>query len=188
MRTPIIALTAMPARDKKIQSFLNNKIFDECIHKPFDALHMQKILDAVVGEKKIVSSFPKADIASSPNEKLVLNIEKVLPIFSNDIGAYKELFNDFFAALPERIKKLRENENAGDWKKLSVLAHNLTGVTRNFGVEKISALAEKLDEMATQENASLVHCLIDKIAEGVPELEEVYSTLITREIEQSIRE
>ncbi len=187
-RTPIIALTAMPARDKKIQSFLDNKIFDECIHKPFDALHLQKILNAIAGEKKTVSSSPKADIASSSDEKLVLNIEKMLPIFSNDMGAYKELFNDFFAALPERIKKLRESENIGDWKKLSVLAHNLTGVTRNFGAEKISALAEELDEMAAQENASLAHCLIAKIAEGVPELEEVYSTLITRDVEQSIRE
>ncbi len=187
-QTPIIALTAMSSRDKKVQNFLDNKILSGCIQKPFDTKQIEEMLNVVAQKKEIGLGVLKTDVTPSSNGKLVLNIEKVLPVFNNDMDAYVVLFDAFFATLPGRIKKLQQSENAGDWKKLSILAHNLTGVTRNFGAEKLSVLAEELDERAAHEDAYLVHNLIDKIEECIPELKEIYSTLIKREMRQSIRE
>ncbi len=178
-RTPIIALTALPSRDAKLQNYLDKGLFNECIQKPFSVPRIHEILKAVAEKKEIGEIFTNIETVE-PDGENILNIEKVLPIFDYDVKAYQQLFSEFLLGLPERIKKARELEQDGDWKSLSIYAHNLTGIARNFGAERLAFLAELLDREAAQSNNSYALELIERIRESVPELEETFFLAIEK--------
>lgn len=176
-QVPIIVLTALSSHDEKLQHYLEEGLIDECIHKPFDVSQIKKILASVANKEKI--KLPAASIRDNSNsgEVLVLDIEKVLPIFGNDMEKYNELFDDFLNALPERIKKMRQSEQKSDWTNLSVLAHNLTGIARNFGADQLSVLAIQLDERSKQADAREAHRLLDEITENISVLVRAFDSV-----------
>ena len=180
--TPIIALTALPSRVEKMQDYLDRGMFDDCIHKPFDIETIQEILIAVAEQKESGQKLTRSTNHTPANGSMILNVKKVLPIFGNDIEMYKELFDKFFATLPERLENIKKSEEIFDWKNLSIFAHNLTGVTRSFGAEKISALAEELDRVAAQENATAVQRLVEEIDKCVPELAQASISLTQKDL------
>ena len=180
-QTPIVALTALPSRDQRLQDFLDRGMFNECIQKPFNAAQLQEILSAVADKKEFGSRLDEFALGQGRQEMLILNVEKVMPIFGGDMDTYKELFGEFLDGLPERVESMKRAEAESDWKSLSRLAHNMTGITRNFGTEKLSALSQELDAEAANENTSVIHDLIGKIADCVPELNAAYKSLAARD-------
>jgi CheY-like chemotaxis protein len=179
-KTPIVALTALPSRNEKLQDFLDRGMFTRCIHKPFDVSQIEEILNAIKENKQERVSFTSVPTKQEVTEKPVINIEKVMPIFGDDMDVYEGLFNEFLRSLPERVANIQQSEKKRDWKQLSRLGHNLTGITRNFGAEKLSDLAEQLDNEAGKGHASVVQHLVNEIAECVPELKDAYAVLIAK--------
>lgn len=171
-KTSIVALTALPSRDERLQDFLERKMFNGCIHKPFDRAQISEILSAASNQKEFHVVFTEKDLSAI--EALTLNYQKALVIFDNDITAYKKLLKEFLDGVPQRIADIQVTRNVADWKKLAVLGHNLTGVARNFGAEKLSKLAEELDNASTETSAKLVDNAIAEIKEELPKLQQAY--------------
>lgn len=183
-RTPMVALTALPSRDKQLQDFLDRGMFDECIHKPFNAQQIEEILRSVTLNKEIRTE-PKAFVESDMGENVerrVLAPEKVLPIFNSDLATYKRLLAPFMDGLPARIEEMKIAASSDDWATLSRAGHNLKGLAGNFGAESLSFLAEQLDIKAGKQDKESVQYLIQEIKACALELEAARASLMTKNL------
>jgi len=173
-QTPIVALTALSTYHKKLQDYLNNGLINDCIYKPFETIRIEQIIASIRTGKGIALTEYSHTTQMDPDKASILETKNILPFFSNDPEKYRQLFRDFLQTLPERIMKMKQSEQEQDWKSLSTLAHNLTGIAENFGAMKLSVLARQLDNEAGEKNMTVAHELLEKIEENIPALQESF--------------
>jgi PAS domain S-box-containing protein len=75
-----------------------------------------------------------------------LAVERALDRFSNDRDFYYNLLEEFLLSLPDRLSEMKVSLEKGEAQNLSYLAHNLKGVSANFGADELSQLSAALDE------------------------------------------
>jgi len=147
---PIVALTAYTMQREAQQCFEAG--MDDYISKPLQVNRLFQLIEFLVNKNsRADSGFTIGSAETQPAEVQVLDVERALPIFGDDMALYRELFGDFIRSLPEKLSKLREEADSNDWKKLSLYAHNLKGVAANFGAMQLSALASMLDQQSREE-------------------------------------
>ena len=176
--SPIVALTASSTEHKKLQELLSEGLISDLIYKPFEKKHIERIVETIQAEKKASFTSISQKAPVNPNDAPVLETQNILPLFSNSPEKYKQLFDEFLQTLPERIEKMKECEETEDWKSLSMLAHNLTGVAANFGALKLSALAYQLDKDAGEKKMPKIHGFIEDIEKNVTPLQQAFSLAV----------
>ena len=176
--SPIVALTASSTEHKKLQELLSEGLISDLIYKPFEKKHIERIVETIQAEKKASFTSISQKAPVNPNDAPVLETQNILPLFSNSPEKYKQLFDEFLQTLPERIEKMKECEEKEDWKSLSTLAHNLTGVAANFGALKLSALAYQLDKDAGEKKMPKIHGFIEDIEKNVTPLQQAFSLAV----------
>lgn len=177
--SPIVALTASSTEHKKLQELLSEELINDCIYKPFEKKHIETIVDTIHAEKKASVIGISQEAPVDPNDAPVLETQNILPLFSNSPEKYKLLFDEFLQTLPERIEKMKACEEKEDWKSLSILAHNLTGVAANFGALKLSALAYQLDKDSGEKKTPQIHGFIEAIEKNVAPLQQAFGLAVT---------
>ena len=75
----------------------------------------------------------------------LLDIDSILPRFSNDRTFYKNILEEFAIALPMRSFEIQEALETQDFNKISYLAHGLKGLAANVGAMQIAQIASQID-------------------------------------------
>ena len=130
---------------------------DEYLSKPLQVNRVFQLIEFLVSKKKKQTApLPTLPVKKEQVDVQVLDTERALPIFGNDMALYKELFGEFIHSLPEKLSQLREDLNNDDLKALSLHAHNLKGLSANFGAMQLSGLAATLDTQCKDGQHELV--------------------------------
>ncbi len=150
---PIVALTAYTMQREAQKCFEAG--MDEYISKPLQVNRLFQLIEFHANKNSKKDSTTVESAGGEQPEIKVLDLEKALPIFGDDMTLYRELFGDFIRSLPGKLSQLREEADCNDWKKLSLYAHNLKGLAANFGALQLSALASMLDEQSREDQSEL---------------------------------
>ena len=151
---PIVALTAYTMQREAQKCFEVG--MDDYISKPLQVNRLFQLIEFFVNKNSKQDSILTAEsVRADQDEFQVLDMERALPIFGNDMSLYRELFGDFIRSLPEKLCQLREEADSNDLKKLSLYAHNLKGLAANFGAMQLSTLASMLDQQSREDQGEL---------------------------------
>ena len=107
----------------------------------------EKLTNMVLPQKtaqKLTERASADPFASGPD--VALDVENSLSRFSDDRNFYYNLLDDFLRSLPARLAEMWSELGNGNAQNLSNLAHNLKGVSANFGAWQLARLASSLDE------------------------------------------
>ena len=75
----------------------------------------------------------------------LIDYESAMDRFSGDRSFYNSLLEDFVQTLPAKLNEMRAALNDTQLKRLGDMAHNLKGVSANFGIVTLSKVASDLD-------------------------------------------
>jgi CheY-like chemotaxis protein/HPt (histidine-containing phosphotransfer) domain-containing protein len=130
-----------------------------------------------------VSLFPAAPAFTLPpwlHGEQPVNLASALPRFNYDLEFYAEMFKEFFERLPDRLSEMRAALQAGDAQAIYRHAHNLKGVSANFGAEKLTALALRMETQGRKGDVSETASLIVSMEAEVPALDGFLHRLVAQ--------
>jgi CheY-like chemotaxis protein len=145
---PIIILTgSVPSTqtDEYKKAGANTFLF-----KPFDVKRITMIVDVFAQE--IQNNIADAGRPTDANGKSTLiempdlDIPDALPRFGDSETTYFSNLLDFIQSLPGRLDLINKSLLSGNLQQVSDLAHNLKGVSANYGAKHLSDLAASLDD------------------------------------------
>ena len=114
---------------------------DDVISKPFDTARFHEIISTRTNCKRIGSGENNQSAGSA-----ILDVETAVKRFAGDRENYIALLDEFIVSLPEKFKKLTYACEICDWKNLSGQAHNLKGLSANFGAMELSGKIFELEQ------------------------------------------
>ncbi|MDR3572761.1 MAG: response regulator [Anaerolineaceae bacterium] len=82
----------------------------------------------------------------------LIDVESAMKRFSDDRQFYESLLDDFIQSLPDKLTEMRLVLNDNALKRLGDLAHNLKGVSANFGINQLADISAALDMSTRQKN------------------------------------
>jgi len=173
--TPIIAMTAYALQGDS-QRCLDAGM-DDYVSKPVDIRRLTQVMQQWTGKKASEIALPAPASEEKIDEGAILDVDSALPRFSNDVKFYKSLLDEFIESLPGRVEELKEFLREEQWNRLADQAHNLKGVSANFGAKRISNLSREIDGYAQGAQATPVRERITKIEYLITELIEARQKL-----------
>lgn len=96
-------------------------------------------------------------------ESAPIDMLSALPRFSNDVGFFKTLLNEFIEDLPWKINSFEIALSTNNYGDLIRIAHTLKATSANFSAEDIMLLAEKIETKATAESLEGISDMITRI-------------------------
>ena len=168
---PIVILTG--SIPEKIKVEYKNAGADTFLLKPFDVKRIAMLVEIFEGEPdsglQMVSQ-SKAEVKTP--ELPLLDMDESLLRFNNDKNFYLENLREFIQSLPGRLEKINHSLEERKWHDLATFAHNLKGVSANFGARQLSALASRLDDYSDHEYLDLVIKTTQDISTNIARLTE----------------
>jgi CheY-like chemotaxis protein/HPt (histidine-containing phosphotransfer) domain-containing protein len=120
---------------------------DGIISKPFDVEEFQAVITACVNQKEI--DVKKTGSADSTGLS-ILDVQGAVKRFAGDEENYASLLDEFISSLSGKLEELMNDYKAGNWHVLSNHAHNLKGLSANFGAMELSRNALELDQYVNE--------------------------------------
>lgn len=145
---PIIILTgSVPSTqtDEYKKAGANTFLF-----KPFDVKRITMIVDVFAQEIQnniaVAGSSTDLDAQSTLIKIPDLDILDALPRFGDSETTYFSNLHEFIQSLPGRLDLINKSLQSGNLQQVSDLAHNLKGVSANYGAKHLSDIAASLDD------------------------------------------
>ncbi|MBA4420288.1 MAG: hypothetical protein C0391_04000 [Anaerolinea sp.] len=126
-----------------------------------------------------MSDLPQSGAASEDGrlESSPIDMLTALPRFSNDVGFFKTVLNEFIADLPWRINSLEKallgNNNDG----IIRIANSLKATSANFSAEDLMRLAEKIETQVTAKSLEGIPDMINRMKFEVGRLIRFYQSI-----------
>jgi CheY-like chemotaxis protein/HPt (histidine-containing phosphotransfer) domain-containing protein len=145
--TPIVAMTAFALQGDAKRCL--DAGMDDYVAKPVDVKRVLQVIESCAngfygdGSKASIEPYTTSNVA----EPLMLDVGGALPRFGYDIERYHSLLSEFLNSLPETMSQMKDDYAEKDWRGLANKAHNLKGLSANFGAMQISSKALELDEL-----------------------------------------
>ena len=92
-----------------------------------------------------------------------VDFEAALSRFDDDREFMMDMFKEYQAHLPERLKEIQSAVQAGEAGQLGRLAHNLKGISLNFSAEAVADIALKLEEVGKSEELHDAPALVSQL-------------------------
>jgi two-component system, sensor histidine kinase and response regulator len=148
---------------------------------------LRSVEDRLIGLAATTSDVPEKieppaeENASASDENVVLDVESALIRFGEDRDFYYNLLSDFLRSLPARIDEMRDALKSGDASALSYLAHNMKGVSANFGAMRLAHLSAEMDSVCRENNLNAAVNFMAETEIAASELESRITELIGKE-------
>ncbi len=107
-------------------------------------------------------------------------LESILPRFGNDLPFFLKTFEEFITECRTKCSELNLAIQAGDKTAVRLHAHNLKGVAANFAAERITSLANEIEQQAGSGDLNGASEKVTEINNQIPQLEETFKNLSTR--------
>jgi HPt (histidine-containing phosphotransfer) domain-containing protein len=114
------------------------------------------------------------------DELATLDEQDALERFGGDHQMYRENLAEFIKGLPGRMERLGRSMAAQQWEDVSLQAHNLKGVSANFGASRLSVLAYRLDEYSHHQKYSQALETFQELGQHLMELNETATKFLTQ--------
>jgi CheY-like chemotaxis protein/HPt (histidine-containing phosphotransfer) domain-containing protein len=111
----------------------------------------------------------------SPASLPPADFEQALDRFSGDRDFMKELFLEFMAGLPNRLRDIHAALNENDPNRLGRLAHNLKGVALNFNAAPLAAAALAIEQLSAHAGLTDAPPLVDRLDAEAARLADFWS-------------
>jgi two-component system sensor histidine kinase/response regulator len=118
---------------------------------------------------------PVSQVSPSTNT-LPVDLDAALHRFGGDRQFMMEMFKEYKDHLRDRIRDIRAASDDHDENRLCRLAHNLKGISLNFSVDPLAAIALKLEELGRREDLTDAPALVAQLDAEVSRLEEYLLT------------
>jgi len=116
-------------------------------------------------------------------ENILLDVESALFRFSEDREFYYNMLYDYLHSLPDRLVEMWAALESGDLQSLSYLAHNLKGVSANFGARQLAQLSTQLDGFCQSGDLAKGQQLLPEVEMAVERLKAHIDDLVGKEEE-----
>lgn len=176
---PIVILTG--SVPPQISDGYKNAGADTFIAKPFDVKRLDSLINVIASEPQssiLVASIYNLD--SSLDGLLALDEDDALSRFDGDMEMYRDTLVEFMRGLPARLERLDQALAAQQWDDVSVQAHNLKGVSANFGASVLSVLAYRLDEYSHKQKSNQALEIFHEINLHMPMLNETVNKFLAK--------
>ena len=143
--SPMIALTANAISGTKEKLIAEG--FTDYLSKPIDVRLMEQMLMKYLPKEKLrtpTQEKPSPEEKPAVESKLI-NVDLGLEYSAGMTDMYKELLLTFSNLKADKLQKLQETFEAGDWKNYTVYVHSLKSTALSIGGEKTSAAAKELE-------------------------------------------
>ena len=168
---PIVILTG--SVPQTITEEYKNAGADTFILKPFDVKRITMLVELIASESETDSTKENHKKQDDPFTDIpILDMQDSLLRFNNDTRFYLDNLNEFLQSLPERQEKLDQALKTQNWHDIATYAHNLKGVSANFGAKQLSILASNLDEYCQGRKIRLARKTIREISPNISSLTE----------------
>ena len=151
---------------------------DAVVWKPFDSSQIYQVISVFVkGNGSIKSKNgnpPRPQLTEFP----ILDVPSAIDRLGGDREAFEEALDAFISSLPQKSNDLRDNFDAGNWHTLSILVHNLKGLSASLGAMQLSRKAEKLDRQLSQGQFENTEQLLQEIEFSVHALQTMAMELL----------
>lgn len=87
----------------------------------------------------------ESDLHSAPQHESPMDYSAVLEIVDGDMELLMAMISEFKKIVPSQLEEMRAAINDKNTNNLERVAHSLKGASSNFGVKKLTVLAEKLE-------------------------------------------
>lgn len=144
-KKPIVALTANAMKEDMDACYQAG--CDDFIHKP---ISQQKFKDAII---KFLN----------PVGEIVENQHPLTSSLLIDEPEMIDLVQRFVAKLPQYIVNITKSGEAKEWDEIRKLAHDLKGVSGNYGFDDLYKLMQDIEFELTKENYTGVLSMINKL-------------------------
>ncbi len=178
-RLPIVLLTA--AVPIKIGETYKNAGADTYLAKPFDVKRLELVISVIASD--VPNSSPETSIYNMDgtiDNLSTIDEQDGLERFDGDVKMYCETLSEFINGIPARVDHLQQAFDARQWKSISLQAHNLKGVSANFGACFLSVLAYRLDEYSSQQAQEKTLNTLQEIVQHLPTLNETAGKIIIK--------
>jgi CheY-like chemotaxis protein len=154
---------------------------DTFIAKPFDVKRLEFLINIMASEEPNASQTASIYILDGALDDLaVLDEVDALARFDGDWEMFHDNLSEFIKGIPSRLERLRVCLAAGQWQDVSLQAHNLKGVSANYGANVLSVLAFRLDEYSHAQRSSEALNVFKEIEHHLPVLTEIANNIITK--------
>lgn len=145
--TAIVGLTAIPESEHRncMQAGM-----DDVIAKPFDMEKLHEVFNACMEQKQVKIKRTTASAAVQTAHSSILDAQSAIKRFAGDQENYSKLLDEFVLSLSGKFEDLINDFQTGNWKDLSKHAHNLKGLSANFGAADLARKAFELDQCVNE--------------------------------------
>jgi len=123
---------------------------DAVIWKPFDTGQIYQIISVFVKGSGSIKSKNGEHPQPQSTEYPILDVSSAIARLGGDREVFEDALNEFISSLPQKSRALRDNFEVCDWHNLSILTHNLKGLSASLGAMQLSRKAEKLDRQLSE--------------------------------------
>jgi CheY-like chemotaxis protein len=139
---------------------------DTFLSKPFDVKRLDSLINLIASEDPDpAQKNANYNMNGSLGELAVLDEQDALVRFDGDATMYCENLSEFIDSLAGRIERVKQSFSLQQWEDLSQQAHNLKGVSANFGAKVLSVLAHRLDEYSHLQKEAETQQTIEAISQ-----------------------